>query len=179
LTKPRTSGISKTTDNLIIAATGHRPKKLGGYSDRILFRLTDLARAYFLRNNPGKVISGMALGWDTAIALAAIELKIPLIAAVPFPSQGGNWKNEADRTRYREILEQASEVHTISPDPYSAGKLQIRNCWMCDRADKIVALFDGTSGGTANCLKYATNQGKEIDNLWKSWVKYSGVIIRG
>lgn len=33
----------------------------------ILSRLNDLATAYFERTSPIQVISGMALGWDTAI----------------------------------------------------------------------------------------------------------------
>lgn len=33
----------------ILAATGHRPDKLGGYSDEVLSRLTQFADAYFKR----------------------------------------------------------------------------------------------------------------------------------
>ena len=71
---------------MIVAATGHRPNKLAPlsicYSTRVLQRLIDLATAYLEKSNPDAVISGMALGWDTAIAIAAIKLNIPLTAAV-------------------------------------------------------------------------------------------------
>ncbi|MBD2505253.1 hypothetical protein H6G83_32415 [Anabaena azotica FACHB-119] len=70
----------------IIAATGHRPTKLGGYSPAVLSRLTDLATAYFERISPTQVISGMALGWDTAIAIkrAVTPSHSPLLISI-FP----------------------------------------------------------------------------------------------
>lgn len=63
-----------------MAGTGHRPDKLGGYGAGVSSRLVDLARAALLRCRPNEVMSGMALGWDTALALGAIELGIPLTA---------------------------------------------------------------------------------------------------
>lgn len=47
---------------------------------------------------------------------------------------------------------------------------------MVDRADAVVALWDGgATGGTAKCVQYAEKHGKRIDNLWPSWKKYSGI----
>jgi uncharacterized phage-like protein YoqJ len=40
--------------------------------------------------------------------------------------------------------------------------MQIRNEWMVDRADQVIAIWDGTSGGTANCVEYATKMNKPI-----------------
>ena len=33
--------------------------------------------------------------------------------------------------------------------------MQIRNQWMVDNCELLIAVFDGTSGGTANCVNYA------------------------
>lgn len=68
---------------MLIAATGHRPDKLGGYG-RHDARLEDIARGYLSMLQPAGVITGMALGWDTRFALAALSLGLPLHAAVPF-----------------------------------------------------------------------------------------------
>ena len=38
---------------------------------------------------------------------------------------------------------------------------------MVDRSDSIVALWNGTSGGTKNCIDYAEKKGKPIINLWE------------
>jgi uncharacterized phage-like protein YoqJ len=47
--------------------------------------------------------------------------------------------------------------------------MQRRNEWMVDRADKLVALWDGSWGGTFNCIEYARKKGVPFDNLWARW----------
>lgn len=128
----------------------------------------------------------MALGWDTAIALAAIELSIPLIAAVPNACQDSKWGKD-DREKWEAILLKSQQIIYTDRLPdyatkgveigaYHPGKLQKRNQWMVDNCDQILALYDGCgSGGTFNCLKYATQFDKPVLNVWSSWVKYSGV----
>ena len=54
-------------------------------------------------------------------------------------------------------------------DGYAAWKMQKRNEWMADKATRIVALWDGSPGGTANCIAYASKIGRPIDNLWTLW----------
>lgn len=39
---------------------------------------------------------------------------------------------------------------------------QQRNQWMVDRADAVLAVWDGSPGGTANCVNYARKVGKPI-----------------
>jgi uncharacterized phage-like protein YoqJ len=154
---------------MIAAATGHRPEKLGGYQTH--GRLVDLAVAALSKYKPEKAISGFALGWDQAFADAAIQLKIPLIAAIPFPSQPSRWP-KSSQLFYQQLLEKASEIKIISPDPYSARKMQIRNEWMVNNSDFMMCLWDGSAGGTANCINYAVSKNKSYINLWKSWIKY-------
>lgn len=154
---------------MIAAATGHRPEKLGGYSTHN--RLVDLAVAALCKYKPEKAISGFALGWDQAFADAAIQLQIPLTAAIPFPSQPSNWP-KSSQVFYQYLLEKASQIEIISPDPYSARKMQIRNEWMVNNSDFIMCLWDGSPGGTKNCMNYIFFQQKKYVNLWKSWRKY-------
>lgn len=153
---------------MIICATGHRPEKLGGYKERARVKLRELAIAYLTEQRPEKAISGMALGWDTAFAEAAIILRIPLIAAVPFPGQESMWPQSSQDT-FRFILSQAAEVVEVSPGPYAVWKMQVRNKWMVNHADKLCALYDGSTGGTANCIAYAQSLGRPIDNLWQQF----------
>ncbi|WP_206759019.1 hypothetical protein [Anabaena azotica] len=49
-----------------------------------------------------------------------------------------------------------------------------RNEWMVDQCHRLVALHDGSTGGTGNCVNYAKSKKVHIVNLWKSWVKYRG-----
>ena len=110
----------------------------------------------------------MALGWDTAWAISALRLGVPLVAAVPFAGQESRWPPEA-RARYRALLAAAAEVVVVSPGGYSAEKMQIRNRWMVDRCDALVALWDGGAGGTAGCVAYARSVGRPVFNLWREF----------
>lgn len=127
---------------LVVAGTGHRPQKLQStwsqYESLTLPRLTALAKNALAQERPVIVISGMALGWDTAIALAAIELEMPLVAAVPCLNHAFKW-SQSQQDQWQYICDKAIAVHC--PDvPYSAAAMQIRNEWMCDRANRILAL---------------------------------------
>lgn len=160
---------------MIIAATGHRPDKLGGYDERTFGALKFLAECYIKlnltpdpRTRIEAGISGMALGWDMAWAEALIELEVPLIAAIPFVGQEQRWP-DASQERYRRILGAADRVEIICTGGYAAYKMQARNEWMVDKADRIVALWDGSAGGTRNCVAYAEECKVPIDNLWDQW----------
>lgn len=155
----------------VVAGTGHRPDKLGGYDQATSRRLQDLAEAALRRYAPTAVISGMALGWDQALAEAALVMDIPLIAAVPFVGQEKRWAPDAQK-RYHEILACAAVVHVVSPGGYSHLAMHARNQWMVDRCKHLLALWDGTSGGTANCLNYAVDSKAQVTNLWSSWIKF-------
>jgi uncharacterized phage-like protein YoqJ len=152
---------------MIYAGTGHRPNKLGGYSVEVNRKLLDVAR----RNLDGctMVISGMALGWDTALAHAARMEGIPFIAAVPFKGQERLWPKPS-QDGYHDLLRAAKEVVYVCEDGYAPWKMQIRNQWMVDHCDVVLALWDGSSGGTGNCIQYVEKVGKPIKNVWNDFV---------
>lgn len=156
----------------VLAGTGHRPNKLGGYGTDVSARLVDLARAALIKYRPNKVVSCMALGWDTALALAAIELGVPLIVAVPFEGQERKWLPEQQQL-FRSILGRATKVVVVSPGGYAISKMQVRNEWMVDRATALLALWNGSGGGTGNCIEHARERQVEIVNLWSSWKRYA------
>jgi uncharacterized phage-like protein YoqJ len=153
---------------MIIAGTGHRPKKLGGYKVDAENRVYAFARETLTRLKPEHVISGMALGWDMALANACVKLGIPFTAAVPFRDQDGRWPNET-RIEYKGLLAAAQRVHVVSSGGYAASKMQVRNVWMVDNCNQLLALYDGSSGGTQNCVVYAHEVGREIVNVWPEW----------
>lgn len=152
----------------IIAATGHRPNKLGGYTKAVSDRLQTLARNVIERESPDIVMSGMALGWDQAWVEAAIDLGVPFIAAVPFNNQSDKWPRPS-RKRYHQLLDKAKLVYVVSQGGYAPEKLQIRNEYMVDASHKMAALWDGSQGGTFNCIRYAVKRGKPIIQLWDEW----------
>lgn len=149
------------------AATGHRPDKLGGFGARSHDRLVRVATEFLTIHRPSKCITGMALGWDTAWAVAALNLNIPLVAAIPFAGQELRWPDVCQQ-QYREILSSAADVVAVS-QVYNPQAMQARNEWMVDHADVVAAMFDGSPGGTYNCLWYAHQCNKPIFNLYDDW----------
>lgn len=155
---------------MIIAFTGHRPHKLGGYNDRTNFKskfdklvmkiFTDNFMNEF-RNNNLEIITGMALGVDTWAAYFAISCKIPFRAYIPFSGQEKMWPTES-QSMYRLLLTKASKIKYICDPGYAAWKMQKRNEAMINDCDILVAIWDGTSGGTGNCVKYAQSIKKQI-----------------
>jgi uncharacterized phage-like protein YoqJ len=151
----------------VIAATGHRPDKLGGHTNMARLALGGLATEYLNRVRPSRMIVGMALGWDQAVAGACVALDIPFVAAVPFEGQESRWPPEAQKL-YRWLLTMAEDVEVVSAFP-GARAMQFRNEWMVDQAEAVVALHDGSWGGTFNCVEYARKRGVPVENLWARW----------
>lgn len=148
---------------MIVAFTGHRPQKLGGFKlpNPIYINVCQQIDKVLKELKPEKVISGMALGVDQWAASISYRLGIPFIAAVPFIGQESVWATESKKI-YNKLLAKAVEKVIVSDGEYSAQKLQIRNEWMVDHCDKLIGIWDGTPGGTGNCIKYAKLKNKEI-----------------
>jgi uncharacterized phage-like protein YoqJ len=171
--------------------TGHRPNKLGGYdAHEHHLKIQNLIQAtvehWYLEGGISIWISGMALGTDTIAALAVLEARrkypeIKLVAAVPFPSQPTAWKRNPGRIEtYNAILGQASAIYYVSGEPYHPSKMSIRNRFMVQfpelafdnsvvreavvpcRTVAGIAVYDGTAGGTNNCVIDAKKAGKEV-----------------
>lgn len=148
---------------MIVAFTGHRPDKLGGYKlpNPTYTKVCREIEKALKEIQPAKTISGMALGVDQWAAYISYKLKIPFIAAIPFEKQESKWPQSSQDT-YFKLVKLASEQVIVSPGGYSVEKMQIRNKWMVDHCDKLIAIWDGTAGGTGNCVEYAKSVNKEI-----------------
>ena len=152
---------------MILAATGHRPPALLGYSDEAFDRYVAIAEHALIDHTPDAVISGMAQGWDMAIATAAVKLEFPLHAYVAFEGVDRKW-HPRDRRRFKALCDKAVKVVVVEKGKYAPWKLQARNEAMVDACDRLAALWNGAEhGGTWNCLKYATKRGKGWTNYWE------------
>lgn len=155
-----------------IAITGHRPAKLGNdYKLESLLVQEIKAKIIGIINNINEtdnkvdlMISGMALGIDTLFAKIAIELNLPLLAAIPFKGQELNWPIHAQNL-YHSILHTYSKctTHIVSEGGYARFKMQKRNIWMVNELkpethDTLIAVWDGSEGGTKNCVEYAASK---------------------
>lgn len=159
--------VSVKTD-YIIAFTGHRPTKIGGYDPNnplrsaIIKDLTSEIRAAQIVHPNLKLISGGALGIDQDVANIAITYKIPFILACPCYNMDSKWPVSSQK-EFRRIADAAEEVVYVHNGPYNGpGCLQKRNEWMVDHCDELIAVWDGSTGGTHNCVKYAAGERVKI-----------------
>lgn len=148
-----------------LAVTGHRPDKLGNdyklESPLIQWIKTEI-EAIIKRVQPELMISGMALGIDTLFAKLAVSNDIPLIAAVPFSGQEAKWPKES-RELYSELLEwEKTTIYVVSQGGYAGWKMQVRNEWMVNNSDFLIAVWDGSEGGTCNCVMYAKRKKRNM-----------------
>lgn len=155
---------------MIVCGTGHRPDKLGGYDAGVRGKLYDVAHNYLaMEHRISEVVSGMALGFDQALARVAIDLGIPVVAAIPFQGQERKWPADA-QAYYRKLLERCKFAKLVCEGDYAPQKMQARNEWMVDYSHRVVALWNGDpTGGTYNCVQYAKGLCRPIDNLWHDW----------
>lgn len=157
--------------------TGHRPSKLGGYDMKDTFNMQCRMEIYRLvqwlveSKNVYRFISGGALGWDQLAFWAVEKLRhkyphIENIVAVPFADQPLVWKDKESKDLYYQMLNTATKVVYVDTEPhygtkgsehgrYDIRKLEKRNIYMVDKSRYLIAGFNGSSGGTKNCMKYA------------------------
>ena len=130
--------------------------------------LRHFARDFLTKNEATLAISGMAIGWDQALALAAIDLKIPFYAVMPFPGMEKKWQPDM-QAEFHWIRERAEDQITVAPE-FSLAAYQARNERMVDLSEAVLALWDGRKhGGTHNCLLYAHKRGRRVHHLWQDW----------
>ena len=151
--------------------TGHRPDKLPwGYDEqdpRCLALKRSLARELesLYRRGFRHFISGMAQGSDLWFAEAALALRekypdLSVEGAVPFPAQADHWP-EDQRLRWQDILERC-DLETAVQQRYDRFCMFRRDRYMVDRSAAVLAVFDGTPGGTQYTLNYAMEKKLEI-----------------
>lgn len=157
--------------SITCAFTGHRPKKLpwgtdeGSEACRALKRsIADTVEALY-EAGFRHFICGMALGADMYFGEAVAALReeredVTLEAAVPFSGQADRW-SAGNRLRYERLLACCDERTVLAPH-FTHGCLMERNRYMVDHAAVLVAVFDGSPGGTKNTIAYAGEQGVDI-----------------
>lgn len=154
-----------------ICVTGHRPNKLYGYdlNNKQYRELKDKMKSILIDKKCTEAITGMALGTDMLFAMAVIELKhegydIKLHCAIPCLNHTSKWVLRSVKL-YEYILSHADKIKIVTEEPYSLAIMQIRNEYMVDLADEVIAVWDGSKGGTANCVRYAERVHKPVTNL--------------
>ena len=156
---------------MVVGVSGHRPSKMPraygyDYNNKQWTELKNKFKKLLIEWKCTKAVTGMALGVDTVFALAVIELKqegynIHLHCAIPCKNHSSKWPKESQEL-YQYILSQADSIHIVTDEEYKPYLMQVRNEYMVDISDIMIAVWDGSKSGTGNCVEYALKQKKKV-----------------
>lgn len=147
--------------------TGLSPQNLRRPLDDIKVDLeNEILRS--IRDGYTTFITGMACGTDIWAGNIVVRLRdrfpdLKLIAAVPFPAFPDAWDEEW-KEKYEKLLAKSDLVKVISGES-GENAVQQRNKWMVDHAAKVIAVYNGTAGGTRNTIQYARKNGVFVKYL--------------
>ena len=166
---------------MICCVTGHRPQgfpfpydseneRMEWYELILYHELEKLVKKGYTH-----FISGMAQGADldfaNAVSLLKVEYEVTLEAAIPYSNQAKSWPEEAF-FRYLDLLDEC-DVKTVLSETFYRGCLQVRNRYMVDHSDLVLAIWNGTKkGGTWNTICYAQKIGKPIQYIMLNDLKF-------
>lgn len=110
----------------------------------------------FIKLGVDTFYNGMAIGFDLCAAECVLSLKkkyphVKMIACIPCYGQE-KYFSEADKKRYVKILKKADESVTLS-DHYYQGCMQVRDKYMVDHSECMIAYCNKTTGGAAYTVK--------------------------
>jgi len=142
--------------------TGHRDIP----ADKIRFVERELRKELQLALDDGyrHFISGFVDGADLLFARLVIEYRekcgdIFLEAALPYPY----WKK--GNRECNALLSRCNGTRTCNRE-YRPDCFQIRNQYMVDACERVIAVYDGReAGGTVNTIRYARKLNREIRTI--------------
>lgn len=108
-------------------------------------------------------ITGGAVGLDSHAARFAMLNGIRLWLICPFPPavMSAKW-GSAQKEVLIASIKYAERYSVLSP-VFGMRFYQDRNVRMVDLSTLLCAFFDGSPGGTANCVRYARSVNKQIE----------------
>lgn len=155
--------------------TGHR--QINESHIKPLEELLIKAIEYVYSEGCRNFFCGGALGFDTMAAKAIIALRIKhsdmrLCIVVPCKNQHDSW-SPAERDMYEYVLSAADEV-VYTSDEYKPGCMRVRNQWLADACDVLIAFVGRDKSGSAQTVRMAQQKGKTVYNLYRRIADMNG-----
>lgn len=156
----------------VYAVTGHRPGNFGRLGEfNHEEKLFNFAMKSIAELKPQEVLTGMAIGWDMAVADACLFLNVPYVTAIPFEGQEAKWSTE-QKERYF-FIRKFAKKELIFGTHFASNLYFMRNHWLVDNCDELLAMWDGhPKGGTYRTVEYAKKQGRPTKNLWSEYTQF-------
>ena len=143
----------------VCCVTGHRIIPVE-QQERVEYELRGLIRQA-IGAGCDTFVSGFADGADLIFARLVLEFQadryVQLEAAIPYAD-----RIKCSNPEFQALLAKCDEVHIVS-EQCSPGCYYARNRFLVDRADAVIAVYDGRrTGGTYQTICYAEEVGKPI-----------------
>lgn len=156
-----------------VCFTGHRPNKLFGYVRDSYCPLVDRISELLSAIAPSCVVTGGAQGIDQLAFWAARRSGLVNVVYVPFATQASRWRRDGlfGQNQWHTMCSLADEVVVLAESPVDRSDcvrlLHARNHAMVNAVDIVFGVtaerdFEHSSGGTAECLRYAARCGKPL-----------------
>ncbi len=147
--------------------TGHRPDRMD-FGEKEIKPLLKKAIDEAIICGYVTFITGMAMGTDIWAAEIVYDRKkknrnLHLVCALPYPGFESR-RSLSEKMRFNKILKNADIIKQIN-DHYFHGCYQVRNQWMVDHSNLVIAVFTGMKGGTRNTIDYSKRKGVSINNV--------------
>lgn len=147
--------------------TGHRPDKMT-LGEKEIKPMLEKAIDKAIENGYITFITGMAMGTDIWAAEIVLDRKkhndkLHLICALPHPGFEAR-RSLTEKMKFNKIIKKADIVREIN-DHYFRACYQVRNEWMVDRSNLVIAVFNGQKSGTKNTVDYALRKGVKVNNI--------------
>lgn len=143
---------------------------------------------------PDRLIHGFAHGVDLLSHHRARIRGIPITAYIPWLGHATSWfwkidaavrpfisvdPSGSEAEVYMRYLDECDEVILVNDGDYQKRFFQDRNMAMVDRIMKdggiVCPIWDGSSGGTANCVRYAERRKAVI--RYEKWLTLDVSVI--
>lgn len=165
-----------------LTLTGHRPNKLDGYNlntpfyKKLQATLEGCIETALSQHEFVVCRSGLALGADTVWSEAALAMKarypnrVFFYAYEAFTGVEERWRKE-NQDQFHQHKRSADYVHTTDygkkerSHTACAAALNRRNVDMIEPCNTLIAIWDGTRGGTGNAVRDAERLGKHIYHI--------------
>lgn len=144
-----------------IGVSGHR--ELNKPTEEVYRRFIRCLERIAATHKIEKITNGFALGFDSITAQAAIDLNIPLWAAIPFPGQQNSWPIE-HKKKYEFFLSKAANVY-IANDKFANWAFFRRNEYIVNNSDHMIVWLTENKGGTFHAVDYANSKKKQVTNI--------------
>ncbi len=142
-----------------VAFTGHRTLS-GDLNGKVVREIIEDA----IRRGADTFYCGMACGFDLFCCWILSRLRkyytFKVVACIPCRNQEKNFSVE-DKILYARMCEACDEVVILSEFYYN-GCMQVRNRYMVDRADEVIAYLNDNRSGTGYTVRYAREKGKKV-----------------